>query len=107
MTIQVLRTARFALAGGLMAGLTVTAATAQPMMHGGGQGNGELRAACASDVQTLCPGIPPGGGQLKACLKAHSDKVSMGCKKALVEAKRARAAGQGGAAAPGAPTTTP
>ena len=99
------RAARFAVAGCLMFGLTVTAAAAQPMMRGGGQGDSELRAACASDVQTLCPGIQPGGGKLKACLKEHSDKVSMGCKKAMVEAKRARAASQGGSASQGAPST--
>lgn len=98
------RTARFAVAGGLMLGLMAPAATAQPMATGGGGEEVALRQACGSDVQTLCPGIQPGGGKLKACLKAHSDKVSIGCKKALVEAKRARSAGQG---ASGAPPATP
>lgn len=108
MTLQALRAGRpvrFAAPGlmlGLLLGLTATAALAQPMRGGG---DGALRAACGSDVQTLCPGIRPGGGELKACLKQHSDKVSLGCKKALVEAKRSRAAGQGAAGAQGAATT--
>lgn len=109
MTLRPLRvgpTVRFAAPGlmlGLLLGLTATAALAQPMRGGGG--DGALRAACGSDVQTLCPGIRPGGGELKTCLKQHSDKVSLGCKKALVEAKRSRAAGQGAAGAQGAATT--
>jgi hypothetical protein len=106
MTLQALRAGtagRFAAPGlllGLLLGLTATAAAAQPARGGG---DPELRAACAGDVQTLCPGIRPGGGELKACLRQHADKVSLGCKKALVEAKRSRAAGHGAPAAGATP----
>src|ERR1700722_9386034 len=42
--------------------------------------------ACASDVQKLCPGVPPGGGRILACLKQHKDEVSDGCKRAILSA---------------------
>jgi Cysteine rich repeat len=46
----------------------------------------DARVACDSDIQTLCPGVQPGGGRILACLKAHQDKVSDVCKKAVVKA---------------------
>jgi hypothetical protein len=46
----------------------------------------EARAACATDIQTLCSGVQPGGGRILACLKEHKDKVSDGCKKAVQKA---------------------
>jgi cysteine rich repeat protein len=44
------------------------------------------RVACASDVQKLCAGVPPGGGRIIACLKQHQAEVSDGCKQAIVKA---------------------
>jgi hypothetical protein len=41
------------------------------------------RAACANDIQTLCPGVQPGGGRILACLKQHKQQVSGGCKQAI------------------------
>ena len=46
----------------------------------------EARAACGPDIQTLCAGVQPGGGRILACLKEHKDKVSDGCRKAVVKA---------------------
>jgi hypothetical protein len=46
----------------------------------------EARAACATDIQALCAGVQPGGGRILACLKEHQDKVSDGCKQAVVKA---------------------
>ena len=46
------------------------------------------QAACASDVQKLCAGIPSGGGRIIACLKQHQAEVSDGCKQAIVKAMR-------------------
>jgi hypothetical protein len=46
----------------------------------------EARAACATDIQNLCAGVQPGGGRILACLKEHKDKVSDGCRKAVVKA---------------------
>jgi hypothetical protein len=46
----------------------------------------EARAACETDIQTLCPSVQPGGGRIIACLKEHKEKVSDGCKKAIMKA---------------------
>jgi hypothetical protein len=46
----------------------------------------EARVACATDVQMLCPSVQPGGGRILACLKEHQDKVSDGCKQAIMKA---------------------
>ncbi len=32
--------------------------------------------ACASDVKSLCAGIQPGDGRVKACIKSHFNDVS-------------------------------
>ncbi|WP_348262890.1 hypothetical protein P8935_24260 [Telmatobacter sp. DSM 110680] len=54
----------------------------------------QARAACASDIQRFCAGVPSGGGKIVACLKQHKDQVSDGCKQAVLAAM-----GQSGAAA--------
>ena len=64
-------------------------------------GTGNMRAACAGDVQRLCADVPSGGGRIIACLKQHQDEVSAGCKQAI-----ASAMGQPGPGA-GSGTTTP
>jgi hypothetical protein len=58
----------------------------------GGGGHGMVRQACAADVQTFCPGMRPGGEELRACMRQNAEKLSAGCKDAL---KAARAARQG------------
>ena len=40
-------------------------------------------AYCKADAQRLCPGVRPGGGALKKCLKEHENEVSIGCAKEL------------------------
>jgi Cysteine rich repeat len=44
-------------------------------------------AVCKQDVQTLCPGIQPGGGRIVACLKSHAEQVSPDCKAAIKAAR--------------------
>jgi hypothetical protein len=44
-------------------------------------------AACKQDVQTLCPGIQPGGGRIVTCLKSHAEQVSLDCKAAIKAAR--------------------
>lgn len=62
----------------------------------------QARAACASDVQKVCAGVPSGGGKIVACLKQHKDQVSDGCKQAVLAAM-----GQSGAAPNPATSSTP
>lgn len=38
------------------------------------------KGACAPDVKQFCGDITPGQGRIAACLKAHDDKVSKGCR---------------------------
>jgi len=42
-------------------------------------GKEALAKACAGDVKRLCPGVPPGEGRIKACMKAHASKLSAPC----------------------------
>ena len=53
----------------------------------------ELRAACAGDVQKLCPGVQPGGGRILQFLIEHKSDVSETCKQALVKAHHGSSAG--------------
>ncbi len=46
-------------------------------------GGGPVMEACQKDVQTLCPGVQPGGGRIVACLKKNQAKVSDACKEAV------------------------
>ncbi len=79
-------TRRFALFALLLATAAPATAHAQKM-----QGEMQvLRGACGPDVQRLCPGVQPGGGHIKACLMAKKDQVSVGCAKALLQAKQSK-----------------
>jgi hypothetical protein len=40
--------------------------------------------ACAADIKAQCPDIKPGGGKLKACVKAHFTDLSADCQVAIV-----------------------
>jgi hypothetical protein len=42
--------------------------------------------ACAGDVKSLCAGIQPGDGRVKACIKSHVSDVSAPCQAVLVKA---------------------
>jgi hypothetical protein len=59
--------------------------------------------ACKHDVQTLCAGIAPGEGRIKACLKTNHQSLSPGCKEAIRERRRERME----TPPPGAPASPP
>lgn len=42
---------------------------------------------CKSDVATLCPGITPGKGAIRDCLKANKEKLSAECSAKISEVK--------------------
>jgi hypothetical protein len=43
----------------------------------------KLQQGCSADIERLCPGIEPGGGQIFLCLKAQESKTSSQCQAAL------------------------
>jgi hypothetical protein len=47
-----------------------------------------LRQACGADYRINCAGVPPGGGQVIACLAANQTRLSPGCQRALAMAKQ-------------------
>ena len=57
-----------------------------------------VREACRSDVQTYCQGIRPGQGRIRACLRSNRDRLSQGCRSAIVAAIDARRAAWAGTA---------
>jgi chemotaxis protein MotB len=74
-----------AIAGALLvpALLAACAAAAQePPVPSGRQ----IARACAADVAQFCPGISPGEGRIKACMKAHVSQLSAGCFDTLLSA---------------------
>ena len=42
--------------------------------------------ACGGDIDRLCPGVPPGEGRIKACMKAHVSQLSAPCFDAMMGA---------------------
>jgi outer membrane protein OmpA-like peptidoglycan-associated protein len=46
----------------------------------------EIVRACAGDVDRLCPGVPPGHGRIKACMKEHISQLSAPCFDTLLAA---------------------
>jgi hypothetical protein len=61
----------------------------------------ELKAACKADLDQFCKDITPGEGREFACLHAHNDKLSQGCKDGI-QSMRHR-----GPATAGTPPTPP
>jgi hypothetical protein len=45
-------------------------------------------AICNNDARTLCAGVPPGGGEIIACLAANAAKLSPECYSALARESR-------------------
>ena len=72
-------------------------------------GPGSVREACRADVATLCAGIQPGGGRIRACLKENRDRLSQGCKSAIAAMIQARQAARNSSQAPqpGQPSAPP
>ena len=41
---------------------------------------------CATDIQSVCAGVKPGGGRVLACLQSHVGELSVGCSTILSKA---------------------
>ena len=46
----------------------------------------QIAEACASDIDRLCAGVPPGDGRIKACMKAQFSQLSASCFDTLMAA---------------------
>lgn len=55
-----------------------------PPPGGGGGRGGAMRAACGTDIQTLCAGKQ--GPEIRQCIMDNQSKLSDGCKAALANA---------------------
>ena len=51
----------------------------------------ELAGACLKDAKAMCPGVTPGGGKIRDCLKTHIKDLSDECKDILVKAVNVKA----------------
>jgi hypothetical protein len=52
----------------------------------GGMAQSAAMKACGGDIKSLCAGVQPGDGRLKACIKSHFNDVSAPCQAVLVKA---------------------
>ena len=51
-----------------------------------------VRAACATDVRSLCAWVLPGGGRIVQCMRDRRDGLLEGCRDALAAARQAQQA---------------
>ena len=51
----------------------------------------EVTGACLKDAKAQCPGVQPGGGKIRDCLKTHIADLSDDCKAILVKAVNVKA----------------
>ncbi|MGB6797652.1 MAG: cysteine rich repeat-containing protein, partial [Xanthobacteraceae bacterium] len=47
-----------------------------------------ILAVCRAEQQSLCSGIPIGGGRILSCLADHAPQLSLECYQALARATR-------------------
>ena len=73
-------TTKFAIFGAI---LLVSATGAMAQMRQGGMA---VAQACKPDIRQFCSNVPPGGGRIKACMKAHLQELSEPCKEGLFQA---------------------
>jgi hypothetical protein len=50
-----------------------------PPMQGPLPPTSDIAQACAGDIDRLCPGVPPGQGRIRACMRAHITELSAPC----------------------------
>jgi hypothetical protein len=68
----------------------VGASMAQAQQRNASPDRERVRQACAADIQRLCAGVQPGGGQLVRCIREHRSELSPACQEALAAARAAR-----------------
>ena len=51
----------------------------------------EMTGACVNDAKAQCPGVQPGGGKIRDCLKTHLKDLSDDCQAVVLTAINAKA----------------
>ncbi len=51
---------------------------------GPGPGPRPAWTACEPDVRRYCPNVLPGGGRILSCLAGNKDRLTFGCRDALI-----------------------
>ena len=64
---------------------------AAAMLFPSSMASARLAGACLSDAKALCPGVQPGGGKIRQCLKTHVTDLSDECKDVLLKAVNVKA----------------
>ena len=55
-----------------------------PLLFAASSAVADVKSACMADYLALCASVPPGGGQVVACMKAHRAQISVTCKVAVL-----------------------
>ena len=71
---------------GLLAALMLATAVAVAQPPPPAPSKMQIAEACGADIDRLCPGVPPGQGRIKACMKAHFSQLSAPCFDTLMAA---------------------
>jgi Cysteine rich repeat len=50
----------------------------------------EVARACVSDVKTQCPGVKPGEGRIRECIKTHLKDLSEPCQTVVLKAVKVK-----------------
>jgi Cysteine rich repeat len=77
-------TARIAITSSLFLGVAM-------LLLPSSMASAEVTGACLSDAKKLCPGVQPGGGKIRDCLKTHVKDLSDDCKAVLLKAVNVKA----------------
>ena len=64
---------------GLALGAALLLASPAAMAQSKPQEAKTIAHACGGDIDRLCPGVPPGEGRIRACMKAHVTELSAPC----------------------------
>jgi hypothetical protein len=79
-----MKTASYAIALGVA--LLLAGSTVGVKARGGGGGGGAPPQQCAVDLRSLCGGITPGGGRIRACIMSQMGSLSTACSAKLSRA---------------------
>ncbi len=84
-----MRKARILVIAAALAAMTSAAIAPAAMAQNAVVRDFRVVRACAADVVSLCGGVLPGEGRLKACIRENQSKLSAGCLDTMLEAAAA------------------